>query len=375
MVRWTLQYGVDVYSAPAFAIFGLLKHKTSSSYKDGAQYADRGFQLLDICAEGKRTESRVTYISWFMIYPFSTPIHSTLNNLLRGYKVGMEMGDVESAMWNVSMYICSSIVAGKALKPLAVDCMTYVEQMRLLKQDYILHQTLPFAQGVLNMLGDAEDPLKLSGSAMIEEDYLVMIRSSEAQEMSFLHLQIFKSVICNYFGDFEQGAKLALERGDEYEKKNAAPLAMLDTLHQGISLYAMARRTKQKRYIKAAKKVTNRVAHWVKKGNVNVVHYIPFLEAEEAALEGRSDSATKLYSRAIATAARTGFQHNAAFASERFAEYLLHDLMDNKRAALYFKDSIQYYEGWGSAYKAEILRKKYAYLWKHEIPLDITVNT
>ena len=163
MVRWTMKYGVDVYSASALAIFGIVKN--ASSYKNGAQYADRGFQLLDICAEGKRTESRVTYISWFCIYPFSKPIHSTLCHLLRGYKIGMEVGDTESAMWNVSMYILGSIVAGKALKPLASDCMTYVEQMKTLEQDYIRNQTLVFAQGVLNMLGDAEDPLKLSGSA------------------------------------------------------------------------------------------------------------------------------------------------------------------------------------------------------------------
>ena len=372
MVRWTMQYGVDIYSASAFALFGLVKNK--SSFKIGAQYADRGLQLLDICAEGKRTESRVTYLAWFMVYPFSTPIHSTLKNLLRGYKVGMEMGDTESAMWHVSMYICGSIVAGKALKPLAADCFTYIEQIKTLEQDFIFHMTLPLAQGVLNMLGDAEDPLKLSGSAMVEEDYLLMIESSEGRKMSCLHLQILKNVICNFFGDFEQGAKLALERGDEYEKKNGSPLAMMDTLHQGISLYTMARRTKEKRYIKAAKKVKKKVAQWVKKGNINAMHYVPFLEAEDAALEGRSDSATKLYSKAITLAARSGFQQNAAIASERFAEYLLLDLKDNDKAVQYFQDSIQYYSGWGSDYKADMLKKKYEHLWLDEIPLDITAS-
>jgi len=367
-----MKHGVDVYSAPAFAIWGIIQ--TLSSYQKGAQYADRGFQLLDNCAEGKRTESRVTYLSWFMVYPFSKPIHSTLNHLLRGYKAGMEMGDVESAMWNVGMYLCGSIVAGKALKPLAVDYITYTEQMKTLKQDYILYQSLPLAQGMLNILGDAEDPLKLSGSVIVEEDYLVMIESAEVRVTSFLHLQISKNMICNFFGDFEQGAKLALERGDEYEKKDGSPLTMLDTLHQGISLYAMARETKEKRYIKAAKKVKKKVATWVKKGNVNVMHYIPFLEAEDAALEGRSDSATKLYPRAIASAARSGFQHNAALASERFAEYLLHVLKENDRAGQYFQDSIKYYTDWGSDYKAEILRQKYSHLWTDEIPLDITLN-
>ena len=162
-VQWTMKYGVDTYSSSAFALFGMIKKLTS--YTKGAKFADRGFRLLDICADSKNVESRVTYLCWFMVYPFSKPIHSTLKHLLHGYKVGMEVGDVESAMWNVSMFICSSIVAGKALKPLAADCVVYIEQMKMLKQDYILHQTLPFAQGVLNMLGDAEDPLILSGSA------------------------------------------------------------------------------------------------------------------------------------------------------------------------------------------------------------------
>ena len=371
-VQWTMKYGVDVYSAPAFAIFGMIKKLTS--YIKGAKLADRGFQLLDICADGKNAESRVTYLSWFMVYPFSKPIHLTLKHLLRGYKVGMEVGDLESAMWNVSTYICNSIVAGKALKPLAIDCMAYIEQMRMLMQDYILHQSLPFAQGVLNMLGDAEDPLKLSGSAMVEDDYLAMIESSDARAMSFLHLQIIKNIVCNFFGDFEQGAKLALEREDEYEKKNGSPLTLLDTLHQGISLYAMARKTKEKKYIKAAKKIRKKVEIWLKKGNINVTHYVPFLEAEEAALEGNVDEATRLYPWAISLASSAGVLHNAAFASERFAEYLLRDLKDNDRAGEYFQDSIKYYTDWGSTYKADLLKQNYSHLWDKKIPTGISVN-
>ena len=371
MVQWTIKYGVDVFSAPAFALFGMIKKMTS--YKTGALYADRGFQLLDMCREGKRTESKVTYISWFQIYPFSKPIHSTLEHLLRGYKAGMEMGDVESAMWNLSQYICNSIVAGKALKPLAVECVTYIEQMQMFKQDFTHHMSLPFAQGVLNMIGDADDPLELSGSAMVEKDFLDMIESSEGREWSFLHLQIFKSMMCSFFGDFEQGAKLALERNDVYEKKNGSPLAMTDTLHQGISLYAMARKTKEKRYIKAAKKVKKKVAVWVKKGNVNAVHYVLLLEAEDAALEGKPNDAAKIYSKAIVSSARSDFLQDAALATERFAEYLLHDLKDNDKAGQQFQESIKYYTGWGSDYKADLLKQKFSYLWEEKVPNDVNV--
>ena len=108
-------------------------------------------------------------------------------------------------------------------------------------------------------------------------------------------------------------------------------------------------------------------------GNINVLHYVPFLDAEQAALEGKPEKATQLYSKAISTAARSGFQHNAALAYERFAEYLLHDLHDSDRAGQYFQDSIRSYTEWGSDYKAEMLRKQYSHLWKEEIPRDITI--
>ena len=372
MVRWTMKYGVDVFSAPGFAIFGMVKKLTS--YTTGALYGDRGFQLLDMCKEGKMTRSRVTYLSWFMVYPWSRPIHSTLKHLLSGYKAGLEMGDVESAMWNVSTYICCSIVAGKPLRPLAVDCVTYIEQMQMLKQDYIYHMSLPFAQGVLNLLGEADDPLKLSGSAMVEEEFLDMIETSQGRVMTFLHLQTMKNVICNYFEDFEQGAKLALERGDEYEKKNGSPLAMIDTLHQGVSLYAMARMTKQKKFVKAAKKVKKKVITWVKMGNMNAAHYVLFLKAEDAALESKSEIATEFYHEAINLAATSEFLHDAALASERCAKYLLHELKETDKARQQFQESIRFYSDWGSDYKAELLNQKYSYLWEEEVPNDVMVN-
>jgi hypothetical protein len=61
-------------------------------------------------------------------------------------------------------------------------------------------------------------------------------------------------------------------------------------------------------------------------------------------------------------------------ASERFAEYLLHDLKGNDMAGKYFQDSIEYYTAWGSDYKADMLRKDYSHLWAEEIPEDVCVS-
>eukprot|EP00978_Attheya_sp_CCMP212_P020352 scaffold58147_cov60-Attheya_sp.AAC.2 len=169
--------------------------------------------------------------------------------------------------------------------------------------------------------------------------------------------------MCSFYGNHELGAKLALERGDAYLKKNGTVLVMLDFFHQGISLFAMSRKTKKRKYIKRANKINATLKSWAKKGNPNVNHFILFLGAEKAALNGKHKDATLLYSQAISTASRTGFQQDAALGSERFGEFLLYDLDDKERAISRLKDAIRLYSNWGALYKADTLREKHSSLW------------
>lgn len=92
---------------------------------------------------------------------------------------------------------------------------------------------------------------------------------------------------------------------------------------------------------------------------MNVQHYLPLLEAEEAAFKRKPDDARRLYMDAITQASRSGFQHNAALASERLGEYLHHDLNEKERAKLYFNDAVKYYSGYGSDFKANMVEEMY----------------
>jgi tetratricopeptide (TPR) repeat protein len=174
--------------------------------------------------------------------------------------------------------------------------------------------------------------------------------------------------MCSFYGNHELGAELALERGDAYLKKNGSVLVMLDFFHQALSLFALSRKTKKHKYIKRAKQITAKIKSWVKKGNPNVNHYIMLLDAEKAALYGQHGMARTLYSQAISTASRTGFQQDAALVSERFGEFLLYDLGNKERAIPQLKDAIRLYSNWGAIYKADTLRMKHSSLWSNEMP-------
>jgi hypothetical protein len=99
-----MKYGIDVNSPAAFAIFGFIKVLTGD-FKTGNAFSKRALMLLYKLESSKTVESRVIYLVYFMVGPWTKPLQSSLPFLLKGYKVGLETGDSESAMWNVSMYI------------------------------------------------------------------------------------------------------------------------------------------------------------------------------------------------------------------------------------------------------------------------------
>jgi hypothetical protein len=64
------------------------------------------------------------------------------------------------------------------------------------------------------------------------------------------------------------------------------------------------------------------VEKFVRNGNVNCVHIIHFLQAEQESARGNVDQARSLYDKAFVVAARNGFINDKALASERCGEML-----------------------------------------------------
>ena len=116
---------MDLNIQAAVAILGLLKIVTGDLIKGNA-VSERALILLKRF-DSKAVESRLTYLVHFMVAPWAKPLQSTLTYLLQGYKVGMEIGDSESAMWNVSMYIskCVKVLYIEGHKSITCATHTY----------------------------------------------------------------------------------------------------------------------------------------------------------------------------------------------------------------------------------------------------------
>jgi hypothetical protein len=183
----------------------------------------------------------------------------------------------------------------------------------------------------------------------------------------------FILVLCLYLGEYEKGAKLAIERGNAYSNGVTGHWRiMVETFTRGMLLYVMARMTRKRTYKYHAKKVHKTIQSWVRNGNPNVKHYNLLLNAESAALDRNLDATERFHRDAIVSASRRESVNESALASERYGKFLLYERSDPEEARYKLEGALQLYEEWGAARKVAILRKKHEDVWQK--PTEVMVG-
>jgi hypothetical protein len=233
-------------------------------------------------------------------------------------------------------------------------------------------------QTILNLAGRSAHTSLLRGDVLVDSQ---KIQSADDHgPMLLACYKALQSRLYVIFGEHEKGASLALgvTRNNMISKVAiASPLIMGDAFTRGVCLFSMARKTKRRKFARRAKAIRSLIKSWVKQGNPNVQHYLALLDAEMAALKGKIQSAEKLFQDAVISAARGGFVHDAALASERYGEFLLNDKpqpceLDKQEALYRFGEASKYYSDWGAVSKVASLQKSMQTLNLWEPPGEVS---
>ena len=360
-VKWTLRHGLAEESPSfAFCSLGILLMHLFGDWKTGPRYAEIGLSMIDKL-DKKYMVSAVTMVAQSFLLCWVHPWSSRIKLFMEGYEKGMQVGDTEFATHNLGSYLFSSFVSGKSLELVDQDFEHFVPQIEMLQNLEQAAWVRIYWQAILNLMGKDDNTTLLSGSAMEESEFEQHLEAFQSKQQ-LVGLKTFQSYLCVIFGDHKRGAALALERGDTFLKD--APglsVTMLDPFVRGMSLYAMAQKTKRRKYRVAANSARATIASWAEKGNVNVVHQLKLLNAEKAALSQKDrQKVSAPYEEAIQFAIRCGCIQDAALANERYGEYLLGlKVPDHDGAVYYFKAAATYYKDWGASRKVEMLEMKY----------------
>ncbi|CAB9513687.1 Transcriptional regulator [Seminavis robusta] len=284
------------------------------------------------------------------------PLSSCRPHFMKGYEIGLRIGDAEFASYCVFTYITSGLQTGRPLSELENDCRLYANQIRV----HVIRHCTPYWLAIVRLIGCEEQTEPLLGDTEARMTLDELVERDEAIENLALAASAMKSRLYAIFGDHEAGAKLALERGDQFGKTlPAIHMIMPETFARGVSLYAMAIETKSRRYKHHARKVHATIRKWREAGNPNVIGYEKHLDAEDAVLRGKFDMAISLYHSAKAISSRSGLVQDAALAAERCGEMLLLQQSPVDAAPL-LEEALSLYRIWGAHAKAAQLLQKHS---------------
>lgn len=274
--------------------------------------------------------------------------------MMKAYTHGARSGEVEWSLFTlVSCFVTFPYVMGKALEQILEQIPKILPQVEEAESKPALLVMRMFWQLIVNLQSDQNvKSMKLDGA--IFRDNHGILDPYYVGNLHFAQNELFV-----FFGGFEELAKRDIEKGDLYsELMRSSFMIPIEAFHRGIALYAMAQRTKARKYRMRANRIQKMVSKWAKAQNPNVQHYDLMLRAEQAALSKRYNQADGLYKEAIISAGRTGHLQRVALFHERYAEYRLKEQSDADDAKYHLSEAIRYYSEWGALGKAEVLKKE-----------------
>ena len=357
-LKWTFQYGYCAWSPTAIATTGVVFVGATGDLQQGYKCGCLALELL-----GKiGTDSTVarTYLTIYsFLFVWARPLKDILKPMLEAYDTGLRTGDTESGLWCVFHWIVIKMVLGSPLQALEADSRRYIAQMIELKREMAAEFLTYMRQVYLNLMGrdNLDNPTKMSGIALSKE----ALKQHRLHPFHSAGIQAYHGILLTYFGHHVQRAEELLESGHDYlEKVMVASIKiMFDTCYAGLSCFAAARKTGNKKYTKLGEILRSKIKKWVQEGNPNVQHYEALLDAESLAGKGRIVEAKQKFELAIWVSTRGGCQHDAALANERFGEFHMEVVKDKGDAAFYFQNAVKHWQEWGAVAKAEHLLEQY----------------
>ena len=354
----TMKHGLCEFSPAPFAGVGLI-FAAMNDLQAAATYG-RHANVITERMGYDYIRSHTMYMSYYYSVHWVVPYQQLLKPLFESYEAGMKVGDVESAGWGIGGYLFMAFQACRHLDSISEDARVYSRQLEELGKAQPCQYLNVAWQVVENLRGRSEDPFVLTGDAMDEEVYTNLAKGTHLFSIMVAH----KMMLYGYMGAYEKGADLALKYGGLEKEFPGASGAAMCTCLNAVSCCEMAHRQDyplRRKCRLAAQKFLKAISSWVQQGNPNMKHWESLVTAEcEVLRGGKTFQAKKHYESAIALASRFGFNQDAAFACERYGEFLLREMDDKENGVFQLQQAVLRYSEWGAYGKVDVMNKKYA---------------
>ena len=240
-VQECLKNGVGEFSPSALAFYGVFLCGKRFDLIKGNEQGKLAMKTLDRVGS-KKIAARVIFLVHGFIYHWTSPVYSMLKPSLEGYRIGMQNGDIEDAMFNLQSYCIFSLHAAIELSSLETEMRKFVKIMEDYKQGGARNVTALFWQQTLNLMGhpSAPDHLVLTGDAMNEAD---IIQVCHAIKNSAILSQIndLKMQLAYLFAAYDLLPDLLRQSEGLEEHMLASAMHPRHVFYRGMAYYSLAR--------------------------------------------------------------------------------------------------------------------------------------
>jgi predicted ATPase/serine phosphatase RsbU (regulator of sigma subunit) len=212
VLRLAAKYGNAPEHAFGYMGLGLVLAAGLMDFDRAVKYGNLGFMLMDKLG-AKDQECRCSYIYNGIISHWVDPIKDTIQPLLEGYRIGLEIGDINYAGFSLFFADVHALYAGTELSEL--DRMKEKSNKILtgFNQQYLRTLHSLSWQSVINLIGKCDDPLRMTGKA-IDGEAMVPVWMSTGNNAA---LSVYWYVkLTNYFMYNEYA--MALEASKKFNK-------------------------------------------------------------------------------------------------------------------------------------------------------------
>ena len=357
-VNLSLQEGNCAVSALCYAHYGILLWQVGD-INGNYRFGQLALRLLARFNE-KQLKCTVLFVVNLSTNPWKVHLKETLTPLLEGYSLGLETGDFEYSGFCAFIYLEHSFWLGNQLAEFDQTCANYHQGIDQLKQE-ISRQFIAITwQGVLNLLGQAENSCCLRGE-VYDEQTMLPLHQKFKNLRALYTLHVNKLFLCYLFQDYPQAWEQATITENYLDAVPGLFVFSLfywyDSLTR-LALYPQHNQAQQQQSLDKIAHNQHKLKTWADHAPMNYLHKFYLVEAERYRVLGQKLEAIEYYDRAIAGAKENQYIQEEALANELAAKFYL-EWGKETIAQAYLTCAYYGYSHWGAKAKVEDLEIRY----------------
>ncbi|HEY8401075.1 MAG TPA: AAA family ATPase [Cytophagaceae bacterium] len=338
-VELSLIYGNSEVSVDAYTTYGLLLSAYAGDLAGGYAFGPLGIALREKL-NAFHMEAKTANIFNGFIQHTKDPIEKTIEPLKSGFAAGMETGDIEYACYCLTFLFIHQLHTSSNYATIKPEQEKWLQVMKKLKNDQTLEMALPWHHLLLSLSSAEFD-------RQIAENYILQLKEGD-NFIGKAYAIIAGLIYAVMFNDNNKAIAYGEQIPELLEHIAGIYTVPLWNFYYGIAL------AEQNKESETVNQFLSELEHRATFAPENYKHKYLLLSA---IVKAQREFIPKEFEESCEIAEKSGIAIEAAFAYEKFGDYLLLNHKDTYASGAFVK-SIKYYTQCGAENKVKAITEK-----------------